>query len=446
MTNLNKKNKKSKSDNSPRVGLTEFLQKNFDLRFNEICKTVEFRPKGKDYFEVMDDEVFLTLLDNCRECTGFEFKRTLLDELLGSFNVVTKYNPLKEYFKTLPITSNDTPFSEWLDHIVLCNELDRVSLLDFIKRWAVSAVRSVFDKFYVPKQMLLLRSTGESRGKSSFLFDSLTPKKLSRYRKSDPCLQNIKDAEIELATFFLISIDEFDLWLNYPENRRRAKSYLSKQQINVRLPHGKRTRELTRIASFIGTCNGLEFLNQESGFSRYIVINAEAIKNKAFYEENNLVPPSKTAEDFNADLFWARAYTLFVDGFDSNIEGKTLACLLNQNKLFGISDEVVELIQLFLSPSFEGEENAIFMSASEIKSYLNRVQEDVEVYSIVKLGKVLIQLNFKKTVGKKNNCSYSSYGYWVKKNNLSQTTQKDNLNWGALTPPSAKKLTFVTES
>ena len=84
----------------------------------------------------------------------------------------------------------------------------------------------------------------------------------------------------------------------------QLKSIMSAEVIKVRLPYAKTPISMPRIASFIGSTNKTDFLQDETGNVRWICFELT----KPFYFNYR--------DDISIDELWLYAYQLYLNGFD----------------------------------------------------------------------------------------------------------------------------------
>ena len=349
-------------------------------------------------------------------CYGIEF----LEQLLASEDFSPTFNPLHDYFASLKAPSDpQEAFNAFMRCLVLSNETaEEVAYVKAaVTKWAVSAVRSVFEPRFTPKQILLLRSTEETIGKTSFI-NRLVPPCLAEYTAAlgDISPTN-KDAQLQLTNKFIIQLDEIDLFLKSPTNRQMFKSYVTTEAINIRLPYARHDTYKPRIASFIGTCNEYEFLGGSVGTSRFMVINLDNFVNNKYIKSNKLTGLTP-AEEFDVDAFWGSAYALYKHGYDSQLNNEELEQLKQRNQMHQFACPVTELLMSHFKPSNKADGE--FLSSSDIIKELQQVDTFIPI-TPVKMGLKLNKNGFKKTAVKRN--GITRYGYFVKRLNNNDNTQ-----------------------
>ena len=103
---------------------------------------------------------------------------------------------------------------------------------------------------------------------------------------------------VHLSECFLINLDEL-------ENMNRTeigtlKEIITKTFIRMRRPYGYNAENLIRRASFMGSVNSSQFLNDPTGSRRFLCFTVEKIK---------------LNHGIDIDKVWTEAYSLYKSGF-----------------------------------------------------------------------------------------------------------------------------------
>ena len=407
-------------ENSKLRALKKYLKNRFELRQCELTGRLYTKERNKKGAKWKHQERVQTLLDDVRENVtytthrglGSNFGKEYVEDVLLSENVSPLHHPIKNYFEALEApNSPHKVFDEILDYFVLEDDTteERKFVKNAIKKWAVGAVRAIYDKTYVPKKMLMVRSVRESIGKTSFLL-GLIPEKIKEfaYNFTDFSEQN-KDAKIALTNNFLGYFDEIDQLFKTSANRNSFKNFATQKFVSVRLPYGRTTTFKWRITSFLGTCNNYEFMSKGVGKSRFIVINVNAFVNKKYIEKHGLIG-QKPAEEFNIDNFWASAYALYKKGFDCFLTNEEEDEVFARNSAHEFADPLTELLLNSFAPVLAGEGD--FLSPTAIQKELQNTDQNMHITPAI-LGQRLTSNGFKKTRKRVN--GVLKYGYFVKK-------------------------------
>jgi len=235
----------------------EYLESKYDILYNEISHDFQISLKEKKSWQHLNTNSLLIELTKA----GIDIHTGKLEILLKS-EWIPKYNPIIEYFESLPTWDGVDYISKLASYLPM-HQYD-VFLYHF-KKWLVRAILCAFEPNYFNKQALIITHKGQSSGKSTWC-RFLCPPELSEFMAED--ISNDKDARIQLCRNFLINLDELAVLSKKDVNA--LKAYFSKTFINERLPYDRKNTTLPRICSFMGSTNMASFLNDETGSVRWL--------------------------------------------------------------------------------------------------------------------------------------------------------------------------------
>ena len=299
--------------------IRDYLTNKYKFRLNIIEQQLEaWEIQGnskEEYKELREENLYCELMER-----GERQVSSCVSAILGSDLYVTEHNPIKEYFKKLPKWDKSKP-----DHISkLANFVVAKNQDWFNAQFIKMLVRNVAAALgYIPfnKQCFVLTG-GQSAGKSTFL-RFLCPTELAPYYTEEIDFIS-KDGVIALTQNFLINLEELDKY-NKTESGH-IKTFMSKDQVKVRLPYAKRATRQKRIASFLGTTNQPQFLTDPTGNVRWLVMEIETI--------NHDHGGAKGYNSIDIDLVYAQAHSLLKSGFEYKLTAEEIRQSEQNNKSF----------------------------------------------------------------------------------------------------------------
>ena len=240
----------------------DYLAEHFDIRYNAISTDFEYKIKGPGVFKpINENNIYVKM-----QMDGLSFSINNLMALLKS-DIVPKFNPFIHYFESLPPWSEEQDYISQLGAYVDVNPETRTRFDIHFKKWLVRVVKCAIEDNYFNKQAFILVHDKQNSGKSTFC-RFLCPPVLSNYIAVNFSID--KDSRILLTTNFLINLDELSTLSKFEINS--LKSLFSKDKINDRLPYDRKNSIIPRRASYIGSTNQTEFLNDESGSVRWLLL------------------------------------------------------------------------------------------------------------------------------------------------------------------------------
>ena len=247
--------------------LQNFLNANFDFRYNILSDMPECRRKNTTTYRMIDKRMMNTLSMEAMmqgvDCKDADVKRFLFSERIPT------HHPFKDYIDALP---------EWdgTDRVTMLAA--RVSgngmwlngfhcwMLGMVAQWMGYPARCA--NAVAP----ILISTEQGMCKSTFC-SILLPEELRAYYTDKFTINATSGCEQKLSTFGLINMDEFN---QYNERMMTIlKNLMQMKKVNYRKCFKAYFSDLPRIASFIGTSNEKSLLTDETGSRRFLCIEVE---------------------------------------------------------------------------------------------------------------------------------------------------------------------------
>lgn len=384
----------------------EYLNQNYDFRYNTIANEVEFKKKADEAFTYFDEFEYNGIMIEM-DLAGIHIADNKYRNIVVSKFISQKYDPFKEYLAGLP---------KWdgkIDHIqhflqqvsLVSEEKDRLYFVNGFKKWFVALVMSIIedkpDPHYINQVALILLSKEQGKYKTTWL-GSIVPESMRlRYYYPSSFNPHNKDHEKYLATKLLINLDEMGSFIK--SDVETMKSKITQPQVVLRLPYGRGDIHLKRRASFCGSINDRQFLRDETGSRRWLVVEIENIS----------FDPS-----FNVDLMYAQALALYKDRFQYWFNGSDMKELEERNEEYTqLSMEEEYLLNAFENPNDkDSSDSIIYLTTSEIASKIAKDNERMNVNnSVIRgIGKALTKHRFKRVSRWQNQVKKPVYVWRVK--------------------------------
>jgi len=323
----------------------QYLSKYYVIRYNVVSNKFEYKAKDDEkYKELNENNLFIRMQKD-----NVNLSQNNLVALLKS-DFVTEYNPFLEYFESLPEWDGQKDYIDDLCSYLKTNDRERLNR--HFKKWIVRAVKTATDDYYYNKQALVLVSTRQNSGKSTFC-RFLCPAKLNDY-----IVENIgtdKDSLVAITENFLINLDELSTAEKAEINA--FKSMFSKEKVKARLTYDKRASVHVRRASFIGSTDRWEFLTDENGSVRWLCFDISEID-------------WNYSKQVDINKVYAQAWHLLTKTkFDYELTADEILENDRINKKYQVSTPERDLIQRYFKPG--SSENGKFLTATEILEKLS---------------------------------------------------------------------------
>lgn len=370
-----------------------FLSTRYVFRHNIVSGKLEFQYFGKKKWNVMNDFIENSML---RECLKGRIKTNLssLRNLLYS-DFCQLFNPFEDYFYNLPTYDEKTDYILELANTITTTKQDLWQ--QCFKKWIVAMVGCVLDDKVINHTVIVF-SGKQGLGKTTWV-EKLVPKLLKEYLFSGTINPNNKDTLVQLAECMLINLDEL-------ENLNRSeigslKEIITKTQIRMRKAYGHNNETMPRRASFAGSVNTAQFLNDSTGSRRFLCFELEGIQ----YQH-----------EVDIDNVFSQALYLFKSGFRHWFDQEEIKNITDNNEQYQLRSPEEELLLTWFEPAYKNELNQYtdsesnvlplhssgivgggltFLNASQIATKLaEKAKINISDGTINKLGKALKKHNF----------------------------------------------------
>ncbi|QJD79588.1 VapE domain-containing protein [Spirosoma rhododendri] len=393
---------------SKRKVIEEYLSFRFQFRYNVLNGRIEWGGKAKGNFEALEDYALNSIIRQIDNETGVATSPDKMKVILKS-DFTPQYNPLHAYFQSLPTPqSSGAPTIKALAATVQTesNELFCLSLT----RWLVASIANAFNPEGCQNQTCLVLTGTQGAFKTTWL-NMLCPPDLLRYLFCGKINLESKDTLILLGEKFIVNLDDQLRSLNKRDGET-VKTLITQGNITVRRPYDALSSELPRIASFLGSVNGNDFLTDPTGSRRFLPFEAFSID-------------IQTAQAIDINQVWAEAYQLFREGFTYWFTADETASLFANNENFQVDSPEYELLLEYYEPVENREWATAFLTSTAILANL-------EMYTRQKLrakqlGEALRKLQFMRFNKKLGGSSPVHVWAVRERSDLERETKRTNL-------------------
>ena len=351
--------------------LEMFLNNRYNFRYNKVLGKLEFKTlkatKWKPMTDFSENSILREILKAKVKCSINSLRNLLHSDYCEMFD------PFEVYFENLSNNHDETDYITMLADTVTTTKQDLWRTC--FKKWFVAMVACVLDEKQV-NQTVIVFSGKQGLGKTTWM-EKLMPKQLKEYIFSGTINPNNKDTLIHLAECMLINLDEL-------ENLNRSeigslKEIITKTHIRMRKAYGHNNENLPRRASFAGSVNTAQFLNDTTGSRRFLCFEVEHIE---------------YTHDIDINKVYAQALQLKEDGFRHWFNQEEIQEINANNEQYQIMSPEEELLLTWYEPATKENANA-FLKTTEIAVRLSIVANiNINDSTVNKLGKALKKHGF----------------------------------------------------
>jgi len=352
----------------------EFIERRYDLKYNEVKGITEFRPRQSVTF--MYKELTSTDLNTiCHEAAleGLYAGDGALKRYIYS-NHTRKYNPIRDYLDGLPHWDGKDRIRELFERI----PSDRKEWIDVACTWFLSMVSHWLRPLQNHANSTAIILIGKQGARKSTFCKNILPPHLSEFYTDSIDFRNDIEAERFLSRFMLINIDEFDK-LN--ENQAAyIKHMFQKTQTAHRELFRENISNHPRYASFIGTTNRYDILTDPTGSRRFLCV-----------EVTGNIP---TEIPIEYDQLYAQAVSQINDGVRCFVNDKDEALIKEMNMVFQKETPLEALFfDMFEKPE-EGESVKYLRPKDILAVISSNSQYRTAMGDEESLGKILVKNGF----------------------------------------------------
>lgn len=376
-------------------GVREFIEQNYELRYNTMKQTEEFRPKihddtiednykgGNKCCDTTNDYYKDTIW---RQLTDREMRKIAIEqmeqvgvawsmdvELYVRSALVPLYNPVTDYLEQCGKWDGTM---DYIGQMAARVPTSYQHWLGFFHRWILAMVAQWmnisrdFGNAIVP-----LLIGGQGTHKSTFC-KLILPPELREYYIDDIKLDNAEQVERMLGRMLLVNIDEYNA--KTAREQAKIKRILTEKDIQSRKMRSDQYIMLPRMASFIATTNDHEPLCDTTGSRRYLCCEVAGI-----IDTDTPVPYRQMYAQAVAELCRGESYW-FSKEEESQIE--------RHNQTYRQQSSPEEILLSYFEPAERRKEN--FIRAIDIQNELRKHVRPADIPSLKSLTNALKNAHF----------------------------------------------------
>lgn len=284
------------------IGVRRFFEQNYELRYNVLKQTEEFRPLRQKAPSISQKapSILQKAPSNSQEAvsiaeetpsdwqqlTDRELRRIAIEqmeqvgvawsidvELYVHSSLVPNYNPVTDYLAHCPRWDGHDRIGELARSVP--TDYDRWPY--FFHRWMLAMVAQWQNRSSEYGNSVVPMLVGGQGARKSTFCRRLLPPELREYYIDDVKLDSAEQVERMLCRMLLVNIDEY----NAKTDREQAKikRLLTEKGVQTRKMRSDQYELRQRMASFIATTNETEPLSDSTGSRRYLCCLVEGVIN-----------------------------------------------------------------------------------------------------------------------------------------------------------------------
>jgi predicted P-loop ATPase len=353
------------------VVIENYLRQHYQFRYNEVTSRIEFKPTAAANFELLNDYKLNSIYRDLK----LNRIKTSVSELRAIINsdFVPVFNPFKAYFENLPQWDGQTDYIA--DLAATVSTTNDELWAKCLKKWLVAMVGSAIQEDIVNHTVVVF-SGPQGIGKSTWILN-LVPAELKNYVFSGTVNPSSKDTLVQISECILINMDELETMSKTQIGE--LKEMVTKAAVRIRRAYGFHVENMPRRASFSGSVNDKEFLNDATGSRRFLSFEVTRIQ----YNHG-----------ISMDQVFSQAYALLQTGFQFWFDGAEIQEIAANNEQFQSVPFEEELLLSHYQP-VDKEEATLFLSTTDIASNLAEHRKfNITASTKLNLGRALHKHKF----------------------------------------------------
>lgn len=360
-----------------RQRIEEALAKRYEFRYNVLTGSIEFRGKNEAAYRHHTDYDMNSIIREI-DRLGENVSETMYTSIVKS-DFTERYHPMKHYFEVFLKDLGEATGTEHIEKLAATVTVPNPEEWYLsLKRWLVASVANSLTDRGCQNHTCIVLTGPMGTFKTSWLANLCPP--LLRpdgimTGKIDLNLSN-KDTFLLLGTKFIVNLDD-QLRNLMKKDSETMKTLITHPEISIRRPFSKFSETLSRIANFLASINGEEFLAENEN-RRFLPFRVQAID-------------LQTAQEIDLNRVWHEALTLWRSDYKYWWSKDELeAAFPDMNSFAYASDEMEMITTHFEIPETRDRAN-VTMNATEIAAYFK--SKVGLMLSTKKIGEALKTLN-----------------------------------------------------
>jgi len=258
-------------NNNPRIGNTDdnlnalATYLGIGFRFNMLSFKSELYEVCGNTIDIDEDQIRSKLITAANR-SGLP--KIAIDDHLTALCLGNKYHPIKNWLE-----SDKWDGIERISPVVNCLNAKHKDVADsVIKRWLIGTVASLFEPTFKSKLVPILQG-GQSFKKTAFV-ERIAKVNSTAFLEGAELNPDNKDSVLSCINHWIVELGELER--TNKNSQGSLKAFITKSEDKLRKPYGRSDITKPRQTHFIATVNGNDFLKDETGSSRFAVIEMQS--------------------------------------------------------------------------------------------------------------------------------------------------------------------------
>ena len=331
--------------------------KGIKLKYNELKQTIE---SNIEWFRYDD---FITDMNSQCILNGFKLSKDNLYDFNAYIAHLEAYNPVKQYldkcYEEYKKTKHDHSYIEELFNTINFSKEYTKQDIEFNKqmliKWLMTGAKLASNDGSLNAEFILIFKGEQGKGKTRW-FRSLMPKEYNTefFKDGEQLNPTSKDDVSKLISYWLVELGEIGATMK-KSDRDSLKAWITSPSDEYRSPYARKAEKYPRRTFICGTVNDDEFLRDETGNRRFVVMNVDRLNH---------------THNVNIDMMWGEVMSLLEHtDIPTYLTPEEIEILNKRNREYIVRSNE----QIVLEEYLPNTEERGYITAAALSKYLNEV-------------------------------------------------------------------------
>ncbi len=308
------------------------------------------------------------------ECHKVEMRTSNIKNFVTLLADSNQFNPVTEWIESVAwdgVSRLDAFYDTVQEDTSKCSsKMKRIVMM----RWAVSAIAAAFSPNGVMARGVLVFQGVQYSGKTRWI-DALAPKDMELIKTGRALNVHDKDSVKQIVSAWISELGELDATFK-KSDIAALKAFITADTDELRRPYAAAESRYARRTVFAASVNESNFLQDDTGNSRFWVIPIVSINH---------------AHQLDMQQVWAEFYLLWKGGEKHYLTNSEMAMLNGHNESFTAPDPIFEMVSSHLDWANFDPNNCKWMQASDVLRWIGK--ENPTKFETNLGGRAILKLN-----------------------------------------------------
>lgn len=353
-----------------------------ELKYNQLTKRIEITSSK---FNSSEFDIASTKINTYCQRVGLSLGKQLRNEFIECIANDNKFNPITEYLticksKREVVKGEKSYINELLSTLKYARkytkediEFNNLVLIKFL----LSCIKLAYNEGLSNLEFVPIFKAKQGIGKTRWVKKIIPQDKINEWFAEGKILDlTNKDSIMEVTNKWIVELGEINGTMK-KSDRDRLKAFLTSSSDEFRSPYSTKSTKYPRHTAFIGTVNDDEFLRDDTGNRRFVVIELEQVD---------------YMHSIDIDLVWGELMLMYEQvQVETYLTSEEQAYNEKRNRDYMVKSDEQMLLEEYL-PLDQPKENWGYITSTAICDYMQEVH--CKILKPRAVGKALASMGY----------------------------------------------------